>query len=79
MFQDLSIEKKRHLERFGRKLGHGSQNGWLSAIIFFNMRNIWKIGPDSWTITIEQKVQFWVGIYHETIQLVQIQNGRFSK
>ena len=29
------------------------------------MRNIWKTGPDSLTITIEQNVQFQVGIYHE--------------
>ena len=48
----------------------------LSAIIFCNMRNIWKTRPDSWTITIEQNVQFQVLIYHEKFQLYQIQNGR---
>ena len=38
------------------------------------MRNIRKTRPDSSTITIEQNVQFQVGIYHEKIQLDQIQN-----
>ena len=42
----------------------------------FNMRNIWKTGPDSYTITMKQIVQFQVGIYHEKIQLETIQNGR---
>ena len=37
----------------------------------FIMRNDWKTVPDSYTITIEQKVQFQVGIYHEKIQLDQ--------
>ena len=41
------------------------------------MCNIWKTRPDSQTITIEQNVQFQVGIYmyHEKIQLDQNQNG----
>ena len=44
---------------------------------FFNMRNIWKTGPDSSTIAMEQNVQFLVGImYHEKFQLDQSQNGR---
>ena len=42
---------------------------------FFIMRNIWKIGPDSLIITMEQNVQFQVGIYHEKFQLEQRQNG----
>ena len=51
---------------------------WRSIIghNFFNMRNIWKTRPDSYSITIEQNVQFQVGIYHEKFQLDQIQNGR---
>ena len=36
-----------------------------------NMRNIWKTGPDSWTITVEQNVQFQVGIYHEKVSLIK--------
>ena len=40
------------------------------------MRNIWKTGPDSWTITIEQNLQLQVGIYHEKFHLDQIQNSR---
>ena len=43
---------------------------------FFKTLNIWKTGPDSWTITIEQNVQFQVGIYHEKFQHEKIQNGR---
>ena len=43
---------------------------------FFNMRNIWKTGPNSWTITIEQNVQFQVWICHEKFQHKKIQNGR---
>ena len=43
---------------------------------FFNMRIIWKSGPDSLTITIEQNVQFHLGIYHEKCQHDKIQNGR---
>ena len=42
---------------------------------FFNMRNIWKTEPESWTITIEQNVQFQVGIYHEQFQHDKIKNG----
>ena len=34
---------------------------------FCDMRNIWKTRPDSCTITIEQNVQFEVGIYHEKL------------
>ena len=41
---------------------------------FFNMRNIWKTGPDSKTITIEQNVQFQVGIYPEKFQHDKIKN-----
>ena len=40
------------------------------------MRNIWKTGPDSWTITIKQNGQFQVGIYHEKFHHDKIQNGR---
>ena len=40
------------------------------------MRNILKTGPDSWTITIEQNVQFQIWIYNEKMQLDQIQNSR---
>ena len=43
---------------------------------FFNMRNIWKTGSDSLIITMEQNVQFQVGIYHEKFQLEQSQNDR---
>ena len=44
---------------------------------FFSMRNIWKTGPDSQTITIEQNVQFQVGIYwYEKFQHDKIKNGR---
>ena len=45
-------------------------------LFFFNMRNIWKNGPDSQTITIEQNGQFQVGIYHEKFQHDKIKNGR---
>ena len=48
----------------------------LRPLFDFNMLNNWKIRPDSYTTTMEQNVQFQVGIYHETIQLNQIQNGR---
>ena len=41
---------------------------------FFNMRNVWKTRPDSYTITIKKNVQFQVGIYHEKFQLDQSQN-----
>ena len=40
------------------------------------MLNNWKTRPDSYTITIEQNVQFQVEIYHEKIPLNQIQNDR---
>ena len=40
------------------------------------MLNIWKTGPDSYTITIEQNVQFQVGIYHEKCPFDQLQNDR---
>ena len=40
------------------------------------MRIIWKTRPDSWTITIERNVQFWVEICRENFQPGQIQNGR---
>ena len=33
---------------------------------------------DSYSITTEQNVQFQAGIYHEKIQLDQIQNGRLA-
>ena len=52
------------------------QNGRLVAIIVFNMSNIWKMVPDSYTITIEQNVQFQAGVCPDNIQLEQIQNGR---
>ena len=39
---------------------------------FCNMRNIWKTGPDSWTITIEQNVQFQVGIYPENYNMIKL-------
>ena len=42
---------------------------------FYNMPNIWKIRADSCNITIEQNVQFQVGIYHGKIQLDQIRNA----
>ena len=39
------------------------------------MCNIWKTGPDSQTITIEQNVQFQVGIYQDrSIQDYQLQH-----
>ena len=34
------------------------QNGWLSAIIYFKMLDIWQTVPDSQTIIIKQNVQF---------------------
>ena len=39
------------------------------------MHSIWKTRPDSLTITIEQNVQFQVGIYRDKSILDQIQNG----
>ena len=36
---------------------------------FFNMRDIWKTVPDSWTITNKQNVQFHVEIYHKKLNL----------
>ena len=38
---------------------------------FFNMRNIWKTGPDRKTITIEQNVQFQVRVYHKKLTLIR--------
>ena len=36
------------------------------------MRNIWETGPDSYTITIKQNVQFQVGIiYNKKINLIK--------
>ena len=66
------------IARMSSKLGNirteTCHGGRLSAIIFFNMRNIWKTGPDSLTIAMEQNVQFLVGIiYHEKFQLDQSQ------
>ena len=40
------------------------------------MRNIWKTGPDSQTITIEENLQFQVGIYHKKFQHDKIKNGQ---
>ena len=51
--------------------------GLIIGYYFFNMCNIWKTGPDSLTIAMEQNVQFLVGIiYHEKFQLYQSQDGR---
>ena len=41
------------------------QNGRLSAIILFNMRDIWEIVLDNKTITIKQNVRFQVRVYPE--------------
>ena len=54
------------------------QNGRLSAVINFNMPDIWQTVPYSWTITTKQNVRFQVGICSENFQLDQIQNGRLS-
>ena len=40
------------------------------------MRNISKIGPESWTITIEKHVQFQVAIWPTMKKLYHIQNGQ---
>ena len=48
----------------------------INGHYFFNMRNIWKTGSDSYTITIEQNVQFQVGICHEKIKHEKFKNGR---
>ena len=42
------------------------------------MPNKWKTVPDRYTITIEQNVQFQVGICCEKYQLDQIENDRLS-
>ena len=53
-------------------------SGQPSAIINFNMPDIGRTVPDSWTITIKQNVRFQVGICSENLQLEQIQNGLLS-
>ena len=53
-----------------------TRSGPIIGHYFCNMRNIWKTGTDRYTITIEQNVQFQVGVYHEKCRLDQIQNGR---
>ena len=58
------------IARMSSKLGNilTETRSWGPIIghYFFNMRNIWKTGPDSLTIAMEQNVQFLVGImYHE--------------
>ena len=54
--------------------------GTLPYIYFTNNSDEFEIGQDHYfcnmRITIEQNGQFHVGIYHEKIQLDQIQNGR---
>ena len=40
---------------------------------FCNMRNFWKAGPDSWTITIEQNAQLQVGIYEKYFNLIKFE------
>ena len=62
--------------RISSKLGNirTETRSWgpIIGYYFFNMRNIWKTGPDSLTIAMEQNVQFLVGIiYHEKFQLDQ--------
>ena len=52
--------------------------GRPSAIINFDMPDIWQTVPDSSTITIKQNVRFQVGMCSENVQLEQIQNGRLS-
>ena len=69
------------IARMSLKLGNilTETRSWGPIIghYFFNMRNIWKTGPDSSTIAMEQNVQFLVGImYHEKFQLDQSRNGR---
>ena len=69
------------IARMSSKLGYilteTRSRGPIIGHYFFNMRNIWKTGPDSLTIAMEQNVQFLVGImYHEKFQLDQSQNGR---
>ena len=46
------------------------------AITNFNMRDIWRTVPDSWTITVKQNVRFQVEICSENFQLEQIKNDR---
>ena len=41
------------------------QNGRLSAIINFNMPDIWQTVPDNYTISIKQNVRFQVWICPE--------------
>ena len=43
----------------------------LRPLFDFNMLNNWKIRPDSYTTTMEQNVQFQVGIYHEKFNLIK--------
>ena len=61
-----------------KTLDHGGQQ--IIDHYFFNVRNIWKTGPDSCTFTclLSNKMcsYFQVGIYHEKFQLDQIQIGR---
>ena len=38
---------------------------------FINMRIIWKTRTDSWNITVEQTVQFQVGIYHVNLNMIK--------
>ena len=41
------------------------QNGQLSAIINFNMPDMWQTMPDSWTITIKQNERCQAGVCSE--------------
>ena len=54
------------------------QNGRLSAIIYFQIADIWYTVLDSWTITIKQNVRFQERMHLEKKKFDQIQNGRLS-
>ena len=80
----LSLQNLCHISisliaRMSSKLGkiRTETRSWRSKCpiighYFFNMRNIWKTGPDSQPITIKQNVQFQVGIYHKKLNLIKI-------
>ena len=48
------------------------QNSRQSAMINFNMPDIWQTVPDSLNSTVKENVRFQVGIYPEKFQLDQI-------
>ena len=53
------------------------QNGRLSAIIDYNMHNIWKTVPDSWTITVKQNVLLHGRMHTEKFNSIQFKIANF--